>query len=274
MKTQTKDAVALAMDWLAQLRDEDSAEPPPGDGKPAIDSAPPAGDFGDVPPAAPPAGDWVDAAPAAPPADRLGAVPRPCRPPADWGMLLRPRRPPPIGGSAAPLPARRRLEGCRPAAPPARFGGCCSGGASRRRLLARRAARRRWADAAPAAPPAADSRRAAAPPTNSGPAAAVPPETTSPGRTGMKAEHRDYRAGGDRRRAADTPRLVRDGLLHIALRGPGSARRGGHPHPCDRGWVAGRCARPAGLPAMPAGRLPGSGPRTRSRCGTGTRRSP
>jgi hypothetical protein len=42
-KTQAKDAVALAMDWLAQLRDEDSAGPPPGDGQPATDSAPPGG---------------------------------------------------------------------------------------------------------------------------------------------------------------------------------------------------------------------------------------
>ena len=31
MKGQTKDAVAMAMDWLAQLREEDGAEPRPGD---------------------------------------------------------------------------------------------------------------------------------------------------------------------------------------------------------------------------------------------------
>ena len=36
MKTQAKDAVALAMDWLAQLRDEDSAGPPPGDRKSVV----------------------------------------------------------------------------------------------------------------------------------------------------------------------------------------------------------------------------------------------
>jgi hypothetical protein len=73
MKTQAKDAVALAMDWLAQLREEeDGAEPPPGDSQPAIDSAPPAGDFGDAAPAAPPAGDFGDAAPAAPPAADFG----------------------------------------------------------------------------------------------------------------------------------------------------------------------------------------------------------
>jgi hypothetical protein len=68
MRTQAKDAVALAMDWLAQLRDEDSAEPPAGGDEPAADSAPPAGEWADVPPAAPLAPDWRDAAPAAPPA--------------------------------------------------------------------------------------------------------------------------------------------------------------------------------------------------------------
>ena len=128
MKTQAKDAVALAMDWLAQLRDEDSAEPPPGDGEPAIDSAPPAGDFRDVPPAAPPAADWEDARPAAPPV--------------------------PDFGNAAP--AVQPAAGSGPALPPEAA----------------------WGDARPPAPPA----------TNSGPAAAVPPETTSPGRTGIRAE--------------------------------------------------------------------------------------
>jgi hypothetical protein len=142
MKTQAKDAVALAMDWLAQLRDEDSAEPPPGDGQPAFDSAPPTGDFGDAGPAARPAADWEDAAPAAPPAID-GRDARPALPPAaDW-------------------------EDAGPAVPPAVA----------------------WGDARPEAPPAADSWRAAAPPaTNAGPAAAVTPETTSPGRTAMKAE--------------------------------------------------------------------------------------
>ena len=90
MKTQAKDAVALAMDWLAQLRDEDGAEPPPGDGKPATDGAPPAGDFGDVPPAAPPAADWGDAAPAAPPA----ADSWPAAPPAVASGDARPAAPP------------------------------------------------------------------------------------------------------------------------------------------------------------------------------------
>ncbi len=138
MKTQAKDAVALAMDWLAQLRDEDSAEPPPGDGEPAIDSAQ-AGDFGDVPSAAPPAADWGDARPAAPPA-------------ADWKDAA---------------PAAQPTADSWPAVPPVAA----------------------WGDARPAAPPAADSWRAAAPPAaNPGPAAAATPETTSPGRTGMKAD--------------------------------------------------------------------------------------
>ena len=153
MKAQTKDAVALAMDWLAQLREEDGAEPPPGDGEPAIDSAPPAGGFGDVPPAAPPAPDWGDTAPAAPPAIDWGDA-RPAVPPApDWEDA-RPAAPPaPDWGNAAPAvgPAADPW----PAVPPAVA----------------------WEDARPAAPPAA----------NSGPAA-VPPETTSPSGTGMKSE--------------------------------------------------------------------------------------
>jgi hypothetical protein len=151
MKTQSKDAVALAMDWLAQLRDEDSAEPPPGDGKPAIDSAAPAGDFGDVPQAVPPAGELVDVAPAA--ADFRAAAP--AAPPAGDRWDARP---------AAP-PAPDRWD-ARPAAPPAPD----------------------WRGAAPAAPPAGDSWRAAGPPAASSGAAAVPPETTSPGRTRMAAD--------------------------------------------------------------------------------------
>ena len=239
MKTQAKDAVALAMDWLAQLRDEDSAEPPPGDGEPANSTgAPAAGDFGDVPPAAPPA-DWEDAVPAAPPAIDWGDA-RPTVPPADWGAA------PAVPPAADPWPAvppAADWEDARPAVPPAADfgkrrsgrrhlpltpgrrcrprspGGCWSASACRHRSRARRRAAR--------------------------------DHVGRPDRD--KGRDRDYRAGGDRRRAADTPRLVRDGLLHIALRGPGGARRGGHPQPCYRVWVAGRCPRPAGLPAMPAG---------------------
>jgi hypothetical protein len=85
MKIQAEDAVARAMDWLAQLREEDGAEPPPGDSQPAIDSAPPAGDFGDAAPVTPPAADFGDAASAVPPAsdfrDAVAAAP----PVADFG---------------------------------------------------------------------------------------------------------------------------------------------------------------------------------------------
>jgi hypothetical protein len=91
MKSQAKDAVALAMDWLAQLREEeDGAEPPPGDSQPAIDSAPPAGDFGDAAPAAPPAGDFGDAAPAAPPAGDFGDAAPAAPPAADFGWTAVP----------------------------------------------------------------------------------------------------------------------------------------------------------------------------------------
>ena len=156
MKTQAKDAVALAMDWLAQLRDEDSAEQPPGDGNPAIDGAPSAGDFGDVPAAAPPAdewgdvpaaapsaGDWEDAPPVAPPTADWEDAPPAAPPVADWRDAAPAGPPPPGGRDAAPAD---------PAADD-------------------------WRDARPMAPPAADSWRAAA-----------PPGTTSPGRAGRKAD--------------------------------------------------------------------------------------
>jgi hypothetical protein len=181
MKTQAKDAVALAMDWLAQLRDEDSVEPPPGDGQPAFDSAPPTGDFGDAGPAARPAADWEDAAPAAPPAVD-GRDARPALPPAaDWedaGLAV----PPAVAwGDARPAaPPAADWEDAGPAALPATDFGNAAPAAHP--AVA-------WGDARPEAPPAADSWRAAAPPaTNPGPAAAVTPETTSPGRTAMKAE--------------------------------------------------------------------------------------
>ena len=157
MKAQTKDAVALAMDWLAQLRDEDAAEPPPGDNQPAIDGGPAAGDFeGEVTPAGPVAGEWDaaspaqaagdfgDAAPAAPPAADWEDA-RPAVPPAvDGGMSLRPRHTRSIG-SSLPRPRRPRPTG----------------------------------DARPAAPTATDFGDAAP---------AVPPGTTSPGRARMKAD--------------------------------------------------------------------------------------
>ena len=102
MKTQAKDAVALAMDWLAQLREEeDGAEPPPGDSQPAIDSAPPAGDFGDAAPAAPPASDFRDTAPAAPPAADFGDAAPAAPPAADFWTRPRSAR-----RTSAPVPSR------------------------------------------------------------------------------------------------------------------------------------------------------------------------
>ena len=92
MKTQRKDAVALAMDWLAQLREEDGAEPPPGDGNLAADSAPPAADWGDAAPAAPSVAGFGDVAPA-PPADDFGAL-APLPAGDSWHDA-----PPPAGGS-------------------------------------------------------------------------------------------------------------------------------------------------------------------------------
>jgi hypothetical protein len=167
MKAQAKDSVAVAMDWLAQLRDEDSAEQAPGDGEPAIDSAPPAGDFGDAPPAAPPVGELGDAGPAAPPAVDWGDARPAGLPASDFGDVA-PAAPPPVDWEDAP-----------PAAPPV----------AEWRDAARAAPTvAEWPDAAPAAPPAADSWRAAASPVgNPGPAAG-PSGPTSPGRAGTKAE--------------------------------------------------------------------------------------
>jgi hypothetical protein len=103
MKTQAKDAVTLAMDWLAQLREEDGAEPPPGDSQPAIDSAPPAAGFGDAAPSAPPAGDFRDTAAAAPPAADFGDA-APAAPPAAGFGDAAPAAPPAADfwGTAAP----------------------------------------------------------------------------------------------------------------------------------------------------------------------------
>ena len=200
MKTQAKDAVALAMDWLAQLREEDSREedsagPPPGDGQPATDNAPPAGDFGDVPPAAPPAADFTDPgppaftdpAPAAPPAADYRDVPAAVSPAADWWDTV-PAAPPaadlrdedpsaPLAGDSWPVAAPPAAAFTDPA-PPA-VG---------------------WGDAVPPAPPATESWWAAAPPAGqswwpAGPpaadswgAAAGPPGTAPPSRAGSKAD--------------------------------------------------------------------------------------
>ena len=93
MKAQTKDAVAMAMDWLAQLREEEGAEPPRGVNNSVIDSAPAASELGEAAPATPDAAGFGDAAPAVPPAAGYwSAAPpavdwedaRPAAPPADW----------------------------------------------------------------------------------------------------------------------------------------------------------------------------------------------
>jgi hypothetical protein len=114
MKTQAKDAVASAMDWLAQLREEDSAGPPPGDGQPVADSAPPAGDFTDAAPIAPPAGDFTDAAPALLPAADYGDA-GPAAPPVDdsWPAAWH------AGDFRDADPTAPAAGDSRPAAPPA-----------------------------------------------------------------------------------------------------------------------------------------------------------
>jgi hypothetical protein len=171
MKTQAKDAVALAMDWLAQLREEDGAGPPPGGGQPATDSAPPAGDFTGAAPIAPPAGDFTDAAPAQMPAADYGdAGPAaygdagPAAPPVDdsWPAArhagdFRDADPtaPAAGDSRPAAPAGDFREPAPPAPPTAG-----------------------WGDAAPPAPPAGDAWRAGAPPA----------ETASAGRAGRRAD--------------------------------------------------------------------------------------
>src|SRR5215471_13669837 len=167
MKAQAKDAVAMAMDWLAQLREEESAEPAPGDDQPAIDGAPPGGDFGDVPPAAPLAGEWEDAAPAAPLAGEWGDA-APAAPPApDWrdGAPAGPATAD-FGDAAPPVPPAVEWGYVAPAAPQV-----VDWGAARPAALAATDV----GDAGPAAPAA-----------GSGPAAAVPSGAVSAGRTRMK----------------------------------------------------------------------------------------
>src|SRR5215471_20492150 len=167
MKAQAKDAVAMAMDWLAQLREEESAEPAPGDDQPAIDGAPPGGDFGDVPPAAPLAGEWEDAAPAAPLAGEWGDA-APAAPPApDWrdGAPAGPATAD-FGDAAPPVPPAVEWGYVAPAAPQV-----VDWGAARPAALAATDV----GDAGPAAPTA-----------GSGPAAAVPSGAVSAGRTRMK----------------------------------------------------------------------------------------
>ena len=192
MKTQAKDAVALAMDWLAQLRDEDSE--PPGGGKPAIDGAPAAGDLGDVPSAAPPAGELEDAAPAAPPATDVWDADPSAPLAAHWGNAA--PVPPPAADfrDAAPPAADWRIPA--PAVPPA---------ADWRDAHLAAPPALDWEFHAPAAPSAADWPEAAPPAADGGearpaapaadwempapvaPPAAAPPRASTSGRAGTKA---------------------------------------------------------------------------------------
>jgi hypothetical protein len=202
MKTQAKDAVALAMDWLAQLREEEGAGPP-GDGQPATDSAPPAGDFGNVPPAAPPAADFTEPAPPVftDPAPAAFTDPAPAAPPtAGWGDAA-PPAPPAAGYRDVPAAVSPAGWGdAVPAAPP--------DADLRDEDPSAPLAGDSWPVAAPptagwgdAAPPATESWWAAAAPradqswwpagpsaADSGGATAGPPGTAPPGRAGTKAE--------------------------------------------------------------------------------------
>jgi len=73
MKIQAEDAVARAMDWLAQLREEDGTEPSSdADGKPAVGAAPPA-----------------DAVPPVP-VPRAAAEPKPAEPQAAESLFAAP----------------------------------------------------------------------------------------------------------------------------------------------------------------------------------------
>jgi len=80
MKIQAEDAVARAMDWLAQLREEDGTEPSSdADGKPTADAAPPADAVPPVPvpraAAEPKSAERLAAEPKS--AERLAAEPKP-----------------------------------------------------------------------------------------------------------------------------------------------------------------------------------------------------
>jgi hypothetical protein len=98
MKIQAEDAVARAMDWLAQLREEDGTEPSSGaDGKPAADAAPPA-----------------DAVPPVP-VPRAAAEPQPAEPQAAGSLFAAPLAVKPK--SAEPLDAEPQAAESLSAAP-------------------------------------------------------------------------------------------------------------------------------------------------------------
>jgi hypothetical protein len=211
MKTQPKDAVAVAMDWLAQLREEDGAGVPPG-GQSAIGSAPPAGDLGDVPPAVPPAGDLGDVPPAVPPAGEWEDAPlapppaadvrdaAPAAPGAvDWGNGA-PAAPSAIGweeAPLAPLPAADVADAvppahdwgvAAPAAPPARDWWETAPPAADSEEARPDASAAYWGFAAPAAPAAADDWHAAPPAAGDSGPDAVLPDIKTPGRAGTRAD--------------------------------------------------------------------------------------
>jgi hypothetical protein len=98
MKIQAEDAVARAMDWLAQLREEDGTEPSSdADGKPAADAAPPA-----------------DAVPPVP-VPRAAAEPKPAEPQAAGSLFAAPLAAEPK--SAEPLDAEPQAAESLSAAP-------------------------------------------------------------------------------------------------------------------------------------------------------------
>jgi len=177
MKAQTKDAVAMAMDWLAQLREEEGAEPPPGDNEPAIGGAPAAGDFGDESPPGPPAREW-EAAPPAPLAVEWRFVAPAVAPAAGWEDA----RPPSAGWEDArpAVPPAVGWEDARPAVPPAVEWGYVAPAAP---------SPVEWGYVAPAAPPVADwgDPRPAAPPAAGSWYAAGLPTTSSEPPAGAQA---------------------------------------------------------------------------------------
>jgi hypothetical protein len=166
MKTQAKDAVALAMDWLAQLREEDGVGPPPGDGQPATDGAPPAGDFTDAAPAQMPAAAYGDADPAA-----YGDA-DPAAPPVDdsWPAARH------AGDFRDADPTAPAAGESRPAAPPA---------GDFREPAPPAPPTADWGDAVP---PTADWRDAAPPAGGSWRAGAPPAEKASAGRAGRRRD--------------------------------------------------------------------------------------
>ena len=182
MKVETEDAVALAMDWLAQLREDGHAEPPSdAEDKPAA-TAVPAPSAAPTPSAvrAPPAVEAPPPAPAppaewAPPAVEAPLFPVPA-PPAEWA-------PPAVEAPLPPVPAPPARWAPRAAAdpppvpaPPAEW------------------APRAVADPPPvpapramADPPPVPAPRAAAAPPAVLSAAAAPPASTSHRRAGRSA---------------------------------------------------------------------------------------